>query len=52
MNYIGPDANGSARFTINAVQGQENVFPSITTQSIIALSQTWNAQIGVRYILK
>ena len=50
MNYAGADANGNARFTINAIQGQAGVYPTQTVQSIIALSQTWSAQVGVRYI--
>ncbi|UJP65828.1 TonB-dependent receptor [Mongoliitalea daihaiensis] len=52
MNYAGPDSQGNARFTINSIQGQPTEFPSTTTQSIIALSQTWSAQVGVRYIFK
>ncbi|MCH7411064.1 carboxypeptidase regulatory-like domain-containing protein [Belliella sp. DSM 111904] len=52
MNYQGTDANGNAMFTINAQPGQANVYPSTTTQSLIALSQTWSAQVGVRYIFK
>jgi hypothetical protein len=50
MNYAGPDANGNARFTINAIQGLAGVYPTQSVQSIIALSQTWSAQVGVRYI--
>jgi hypothetical protein len=31
MNYFGTYANGNARFTINAVQGQANDYPSTIT---------------------
>jgi hypothetical protein len=50
MNYAGADANGNARFTVNSIQGQGGVYPTNTVQSLIALSQTWNAQVGVRYV--
>ncbi len=52
MNFTGTDANGNAQFTLNSIQGQAGVYPTSVTQSIINLNQTWNAQVGLRYIFK
>ncbi|WP_114747659.1 TonB-dependent receptor [Pleomorphovibrio marinus] len=52
MNFVGADANGNGQFTLNSIQGQAGVYPTSVTQSIINLGQTWNAQVGLRYIFK
>lgn len=47
MNFEGIDGNGNGMFTINNVSGTSD-FPVTTYRPIIALSQTWSAQIGLR----
>ncbi|MEX2513498.1 MAG: carboxypeptidase regulatory-like domain-containing protein [Cyclobacteriaceae bacterium] len=52
LNFNGVDGNGNAQFTINSIQGQAGVYPTQISQSLFNLNQTWNAQVGLRYIFK
>lgn len=49
MQYRGRDANGNAQFTATFQPGTSN-FPQESYLPIFNLSQTWSAQVGVRYI--
>ncbi len=49
MNFEGIDANGNPRFTINTVSGTTE-YPTESYRNIIDISQTWSAQIGIRYL--
>jgi hypothetical protein len=49
MNFEGIDTNGNPRFTVNTMSGTTE-FPTESYRNIIDISQTWSAQIGIRYL--
>ena len=49
MNFEGIDANGNAQFTLNSVSGTDE-FPEVSYRKLIDITQTWSAQIGLRYL--
>ena len=49
MAFRGIDGNNNAQFSLNTIPGTSE-FPSESFRDIIAISQTWSAQFGVRYI--
>jgi hypothetical protein len=49
MQYRGRDGEGNAEFTANLQPGTQN-FPRESFRSIFDITQTWSAQIGIRYI--
>lgn len=51
LNFAGLDANNNPRFTLNTVPGTTD-YPETSFRSVIALTETWSAQVGVRYIFE
>lgn len=47
MVYLGPDANGNARFNLNLPSGGDL---SDSFRDDISITSTWSAQVGVRYL--
>ncbi len=49
LNLSGVDADGNASFTLNTIPGTSN-FPAESYRPVISLTETWSAQLGIRYI--
>ncbi len=49
LNFTGTDAQGNAQFVLNTIPGTSE-FATESFRPVFALSQTWSAQIGVRYL--
>ncbi len=49
LNFKGIDSSGNPTFILNKVAGTNN-FPTDSYRNIVDISQTWSAQIGIRYL--
>jgi len=49
LNFAGIDNQGNPRFTLNRIPGSTE-YPTQSYKNIVDISQTWSAQIGIRYL--
>ncbi len=49
LSFRGIDGSNNAQFTLNTISGTSD-YPTESFRDIVAVSQTWSAQFGVRYI--